>query len=127
MSRLPSTPTLFPYTTLFRSTKGVSAVRPGVFRLIGHSLPALGFLAGGERLSLAPDAGFLVVLTLLELRQEPGLLTLLLEPLERVLKGLVGLDDDLGHSAPPSENPRRSINTIYHALHPPAIERRLLH
>jgi hypothetical protein len=42
------------------------------------------------------------VLTLLEFRQEPGLLTLLLEALERALERLVGLDNDFGHAAPPS-------------------------
>src|SRR5262244_1830419 len=42
------------------------------------------------------------MLALLELRQEPRLFALLLEALERALEGLVGFDNDLGHSAPPS-------------------------
>src|SRR5262245_54607780 len=75
-----------------------SAVLPG---LIVQPLAALGLLACGKRFALPPNARLLVVLTLLELRQEPGLLTLLLEALQRALEGLVGLHDDLGHSTPP--------------------------
>src|SRR3989449_1161143 len=101
---------------------GAPAVRPGVLRLIGHPFSTLGFLAGGEGLPLAPDAGLLVVLSLLELRQEPGLLALLLEPLERALEGLVGLYDDLGHSAPPSRHPHR-ININYISCAPPPSNR----
>src|SRR6185436_15087177 len=55
--------------------------------------------------ALAANAGLLVVLALLELRQEPGLLTLLLEALERAFEGLVGLYDDLGHLLVPPPTP----------------------
>src|SRR5262249_23952351 len=93
----------------------VLAVPSGVLPLlIGHPLPPLRFLACGEGLPLAPNAGLLVMLALLELRQEPGLLTLLFEALQRALEGLVGLNDDLGHSAPPSaESQARWINVNY--------------
>src|SRR5438552_1122327 len=77
-------------------------VQSGVLpRLIGHPLAALGLLACRERLALAANAGLLVVLALFELRQQPGLLALLLEALECAFEGLVGLYDDLGHLVVP--------------------------
>src|SRR5882672_11029841 len=90
---------------LIRSRPGSRECRrtSRVLRLIGHPFAPLGLLAGGEGFALPPNAGLLVVLTLFELRQEPGFLALLLEALEGALEGLVGLDDDLGHAAPPSE------------------------
>ena len=66
-------------------------------RLIGHPFTPLGLLASGQGFALATNARLFVVLALLELREEPGLLALLLEALERVLEALVGLDDYLGH------------------------------
>src|SRR5207247_10376383 len=93
---------------------GVLAVLSGVLPLIGHPLPPLGLLASGEGLPLAPNAGLFVVLALLELREEPGLLALLLEALQRAFEGLIGLDDHLGHSAPPSSASRTwRINVHY--------------
>ena len=50
------------------------------------------FLARGERLSLAARAGLFVMLTLLQLAQNPRLLALALEPSQRVLQGLVFSD-----------------------------------
>src|SRR5207302_1194853 len=95
---------------LIRSRPGwteVLAVPSGVLPLlIGHPLPPLGLLARGEGLPLAPNAGLLVMLALLELRQEPRLLALLLEALERAFEGLVGLNDDLGHWAVPPPDSR---------------------
>src|SRR5438477_11290800 len=92
----------------------VPAVPSGVLLLIGHPLPPLRLLARGEGLPLAPNAGLLVMLALLELRQEPGLLALFLEPLQRAFEGFIGLDDDLGHSAPPSaESQVGCINAHY--------------
>src|SRR5438445_3646819 len=79
-----------------------SGVLPG---LIGRPLPALGLLASRQGLALAPHTGLLVVLPLLELGQEPRLLTLLLEALQYALEGLVGLDDDLDHALSPSAPP----------------------
>src|SRR5438046_2786902 len=100
-----------------------SGVRP---LLIGHPLPPLRLLARGESLPLAPNAGLLVMLALLELRQEPGLLALFLEPLQRAFKGFIGLDDDLGHSAPPSaESQVGCINAHYIPWGPTPSNRRL--
>src|SRR5262249_7521639 len=57
---------------------GSASTRVGVaLVLIGEPLAPLGLLASRQRLALPLDAGLLVVLTLLELGQEPGLLTLL--------------------------------------------------
>jgi len=82
---------------------GVSAVPSGVLpRLIGHPLPPLRLLACGEGLALAPNAGLFVMLALFEFGEEPGLLALLLEALQRAFERFIGLDDYLGHSAPPS-------------------------
>src|SRR5262245_39838577 len=97
---------------------GGTGARLGVaLVLIGEPLAPLGLLASGQRFALALHAGLLVVLTLLEFGQEPGLLTLLLEALERALEGLVGLDDDFGHSAPSLRDPggpldKRQLYTI---------------
>src|SRR5215813_8774665 len=115
---------------LIRSRPGwteVLAVPSGVLPLlIGHPLPPLRFLARGEGLPLAPNAGLLVVLSLLELRQEPGLLALLLEALQCALEGLIGLDDHLGHSAPPSaESQAWWINVNYIPCGPTPSNRRL--
>src|SRR5207237_631873 len=83
-------------------TCGASEERSGVSPvLIREPLAPLGFLPRRQRLPLAPDARLFVVLALLELGEEPGLLALLLEALERHLEGLVGLDDDLRHAVPP--------------------------
>src|ERR1700694_3932910 len=85
---------------------GSAGARVGVaLVLIGEPLAPLGLLASRQRFALALHAGLLVVLTLLEFGQEPGLLTLLLEALERALEGFVGLDDDFGHSAPSLRDP----------------------
>ena len=75
-------------------------MHPGVLRLIGHPFAPLSLFTGGEGLSLPSNAWLFVVLALFELGQEPSLLALFLEALERAFEGLVGLDDDLGHSAP---------------------------
>src|SRR2546426_3201334 len=79
---------------------GSVGVHPGVLRLIGHPFAPLSLFTGGEGLSLPSNAWLFVVLALFELGQEPSLLALFLEALERAFEGLVGLDDDLGHSAP---------------------------
>jgi hypothetical protein len=60
---------------------------------------------GHARATILPDRGiyfplpafarFLVVAMLAEVRQDPGLLALLLETLERTLKVLIVVDDDL--------------------------------
>src|SRR5262249_20127364 len=83
---------------------GSAGVHQTMSRLIGHPFAPLGFLAGGEGFALAPNAGLFVVLTLLELREEAGFLALLLAALERALERFVGLDDDLGHTAPPQDS-----------------------
>src|SRR5215813_5790492 len=115
---------------LIRSRPGwteVLAVPSGVLPLlIGHPLPPLRFLTRGEGLPLAPNAGLLVVLSLLELGQEPGLLALLLEALQRAFEGLIGLNDDLGHSAPPSaESQAWWTNVNYIPCAPTPSNRRL--
>jgi hypothetical protein len=61
-----------------------------VLRLIGYPFAPLSLFAGGEGLSLPSNARLFVVLALFELGQEPSLLALFLEALERALKGLVG-------------------------------------
>ena len=71
--------------------------------LVRVALPSLGLLASRQRLALPPDARLLVMLALFQLGEEPRLLALLLEALERALEGLVRLHDDLRHvRVPPS-------------------------
>src|SRR6266702_5268170 len=61
-----------------------------------------GALLGGEGLLLALDARLLVVLALADLREDAGLLALLLETLHGVLEGFAILDSHSGHSIPRS-------------------------
>src|SRR5262249_50497281 len=80
---------------------------PGLVRV---TLPPLGLLASCQRLALPSNTRLLVVLALLQLGEEPRLLALLLEALERALEGLVGLHDDLRHVRVPPSIPVAWVN-----------------
>src|SRR5207253_8313540 len=89
---------------LIRSRPGwteVPAVPSGVLLLIGHPLPPLRLLARGEGLPLAPNAGLLVMLALLDLRQAPGLLALSLQLIQPALQRFIGHAAEPGRVAPP--------------------------
>src|SRR5687768_10066334 len=87
-------------------SRSYASREPWTCVLVLHAFAALRLFPRRQRLALASHARLLVVLTLLELGQEPGLLALFLEALEGALEGLVGLDDDLGHTLPPSGTDR---------------------
>jgi hypothetical protein len=55
----------------------------------------------GVQLSLATLTGLFVVAMLAQIRQDSGLLTLLLETLERALKVFIVVDDDFGQTDSP--------------------------
>jgi hypothetical protein len=75
------------------------AARKVAFRLdSGGTGDLSAFADGGAHLALPLFAGLFEVSVLAEVRQDAGLLALLLEPFECPLEALVIVDDDFWHS-----------------------------